>query len=145
MPELNIIQCKMCRKPFNSNGGKVCPSCMSEIEEAFSKIRDFIYDNPGDHNAKEIAEETDVPEKYIVHLMQEGRLISKTDSGISGLYCEVCKKPISEGKMCEDCKKCLASDLLGALPTASASPLDKSLPKGSSKSVGMHIRSDKKK
>ena len=104
---MNIIQCSLCKKPFQSIGGKVCVNCLEKLDEDFRVVRDYIYENKR-ADVDTVAEETGVPKKHIQYLLKEGRLIIEDLSGGSLLYCEVCKKPISTGNMCDDCKTQLA-------------------------------------
>ena len=100
---MNIIQCKICHKPFHSIGGNTCPDCMAKIDREYSTVRDYIYDNP---NAKidDVSKETGVEKAVILHLLKDGRLkLSSPDIG-GALVCYICKKPISSGRMCEECK-----------------------------------------
>jgi len=95
----------MCRKPFQSLGGKICTACHERIDRDFITVRDYLDSNKGKRaNLDKVAEETEVPKQILVHLLKEGRLTidDPADSGI--LLCEVCKKPINTGRMCKECK-----------------------------------------
>ena len=109
---MNIIQCKMCKKPFHSIGSKICPDCLNEIDKDYFIVRDFVYDNPG-ADIDTTAEETKVDKAIILHLLKEGRLTlsSVGDGGGTMLMCEVCRKPITSGRMCEMCKAKVATTM----------------------------------
>jgi len=95
----------MCRKPFQSLGGRICPACHERIDRDFITVRDYLDSNKGKRaNLDKVSEDTEVPKQILVHLLKEGRLTidDPTDSGI--LLCEVCRKPINTGRMCNDCK-----------------------------------------
>lgn len=113
MPD--IIQCKLCSKPFQSVGGSICYHCLGEIDDAFIKIRDFLYDNPEKSTIDEIAEATDTPRKIVIHLIQEGRL-SASDSDYNGPVCPYCRRPVSNGAMCDKCRRELSDTLLKSIP-----------------------------
>ena len=101
---MNIIQCTFCKKPFQTLGRRICNECLEQIDKDFITVRDFIYEHKNTDMDK-VSEETGVSKHIILYLLKEGRLILDDDSGGGGvLYCEVCKKPISSGRMCRDCK-----------------------------------------
>ena len=112
---MNIIQCILCRKPFQSIGGKVCESCNEKLDEDFRVVRDYIYEHKR-ADIDKVAEETKVPKQHILYLLKQGRLIIEDPAGGSLLSCEVCKKPISTGKMCDECKKQLAVTMDKGMP-----------------------------
>ena len=119
---MNIIQCTLCKKPFQSIGGKVCVNCLEKLDEDFRVVRDYIYENKR-ADVDTVAEETGVPKKHIQFLLKEGRLIIEDLSGGSLLSCEVCKKPISTGNMCDDCKTQLARTMDKSVGTTKNSVL----------------------
>ena len=101
---MNIIQCSLCKKPFQSIGGKVCGECLKKLDEDFIKVRDYIDENKRSDIDK-IAEETGVSKQAILYLLKDGRLIiNDAEAGGGMLFCEICKKPINTGRMCKDCK-----------------------------------------
>lgn len=106
---MNIVQCKMCRKPFDGYGGRICPDCLKKIDKDFVTVRDYIYENKR-ANMDEVSEETGVEKAVIMYLLKEGRLtLIGDDAGV--LLCEVCKRPINSGRMCEKCKNTVASTM----------------------------------
>ena len=121
---MNIIQCKVCKKPFQSFSSKICHECLDKIDRDFIVVRDFIYDNPR-ANVDKVSEETEVDRAIILHLLKEGRLQLDNPDG-SILRCEVCKKAISSGRMCKDCMGKVANTMqknVGpAKPAESAKP-----------------------
>lgn len=137
---LNIIQCKLCDKPFNSFGSFICPDCLEKLDEDFLKIRDYIYDNPGKTNVDQIAEATEIDAKIILHLLEEGRL-STTGLSHLGLTCQICGKPIASGKMCDDCRGSLSRQLDSVLPPPPAKPDPKTFGKPGAK---MHVDHNKR-
>ena len=109
---MNIIQCNFCKKPFHTLGSKVCSECLKKMDEDFVKVRDYIYEHKNT-DMDVVSEETGVSKQVILHLLKEGRLILEDKHGGGGgmLFCEICKKPINTGRMCNDCKGSLASTM----------------------------------
>lgn len=134
MPE--IAQCRICNKPFQSYGSKICYKCLDEVDEAFVRIREFLYDNPDKSTIDEICEATNTPKKIVIHLIHENRL-SASDGNYGGLVCRYCHRPISSGMMCDKCRNDLSNTLIRSIPKK-----DK-LPGQISKSSRMHIEPKK--
>jgi predicted amidophosphoribosyltransferase len=109
---MNIIQCSICKKPFASLGGRICPACLEKIDRDFITVRDYIYDHK-QSNIDVIAEETEVSKQTILHLLKEGRLIIDSPDGGGGgvLFCEMCKKPINTGRLCKNCSDKVSSKM----------------------------------
>jgi len=109
---MNISQCTFCKKPFQSIGRRICPACLEQMDKDFIVVRDFIYDNKRT-DIDTVAEETGVSKQVILHFLREGRLElgGGTDDGMGLLKCDVCKKPISSGKMCRPCMEKVASTM----------------------------------
>jgi len=107
---MTIIQCKICNKPFQSLGGTTCPACVEKIDRDFMTVRDYIYDNPNSR-IDEAAKETGVEKAVILQLLKDGRLKLDTPDTEGALVCYICKKPISTGRMCDECKGKVASKM----------------------------------
>jgi len=126
----------MCKKPFQTYGGKICGNCLERIDKDFIVVRDYIYEHKK-ADMDTIAEDTNVPKAIIMHLLKEGRLTIDDHDGDSGiLFCEVCKKPINTGRMCRDCKDKVATTMqknVTSKPPASAMQHDSRSIKGSAK------------
>ena len=105
---LNIIKCKFCKKPFQSMGKNICPACINDMDAYFVKVRDFLDDNPN-AGIDIVSEETEVPKAAILQLIKEERIILKEGTEGVVLYCEICKKPILVGRICNKCKANLNS------------------------------------
>ena len=138
---MNIIQCKMCKKPFHSIGNRICPECLNNIDRDYFIVRDFVYDNPG-ADVDTTAEETKVDKAVILHLLKEGRLTLQNTGGNYEhmLMCEVCRKPISSGKMCEMCKAKLATTMNKSVEAHKPPPPKKDV--NAKSKVTMHIKRD---
>ncbi len=99
---VDIRSCTRCKKFFNYNGSGLCPECIHYMDEVFTKVRDYLYDNPtADINT--IAEDLEVDSELVLQLLKEGRLEMKNASG-SGLKCERCGTVIGSGMLCNSCK-----------------------------------------
>ena len=109
---MEIIQCTFCKKPFASYGGKVCTKCLEQLDNSFIIVRDYLDENPN-ADMDMVEEETGVSSRIILHLLKEGRLILGTSKAPGGgiLFCEVCKNPISTGRMCDRCKDDIATTM----------------------------------
>jgi predicted amidophosphoribosyltransferase len=127
---VDFVKCQLCRIPFFSYGGRLCPGCQEQIDKDFIAVRDYIYDHPHQASVEEVATATGVSEKSIVYLLEEERLIA---TGIinasSGRCCQFCGAKISEGGVCEPCKASLVRDLDSAASALAApAPEQKSPP-----------------
>ena len=105
----SIIQCTLCRKPFYNYGRNICPNCLEIIDKHFNTIRDYLEEHPNT-NVETVSNATGVPQKTILHLVKEGRLVMGENAG-GVLACEMCKKTISIGRLCEKCKGSLTNVL----------------------------------
>jgi len=97
----SVRQCRMCKKLFQSYGSSICTNCTEEMDKAFRKVRDYIYDHP-QADIMEITQNTGVPEKWIFDFLKEERL--ELTSGSTMLTCEQCGAPVQSGKYCKKCK-----------------------------------------
>ena len=140
---MNITQCKMCKKPFHTIGSRICPECLNQIDMDYLKVRDFVYDNPG-ADIDTTAAETKVDKAVILHLLKEGRLTLSNVGDVSGsmLMCEVCRKPIVSGRMCEMCKSKVAATMNKSVESHKPPPPPKKDANAKS-TMTMHTRSDK--
>ena len=128
---IDISQCIICKKPFQIVSSKVCPNCLEEMDGHFIKVRDYLDEHPH-AGVEKVAKETEVPKSVIMFLIKEGRLIIGTGKG-GTLICEVCKKPIPEGKICDTCKGNLASMIDKTAPSKPEPKKDEPNIKGSAK------------
>ena len=134
---MNIIQCKICNKPFQSLGGTTCPDCIAKIDKDFMLVRDYIYDNPSS-KINEVSEETGVEKTVILHLLREGRLILDNPDSDGALLCDICKTPIATGRMCKDCKSKVAAEMSNSLSGGKPAPPEKKELKASKHNAKMH-------
>ena len=139
---MNIIQCKMCKKPFHSIGGLNCPECLRKIDLDFITVRDFIYDNQG-ADIDTVSEETGVEKAVITHLLKEGRLtLASAGTGGTYLMCRVCRKPIFSGSMCEVCKNKIAATMQKNMDSNNPKPKESKKYDPATSKYKMHTKHD---
>ena len=119
---MNIIQCQFCKKPFQSLGRRICPNCLEQIDRDFITVRDYIYEHKVT-DMDTVSEETGVSKQIILHLLKEGRLeLGGGDSGGGVLQCEMCKKPITTGRLCRECMDKVSSTMQKNVDTKPSPP-----------------------
>ena len=106
--------CAICHKPFQYSGfGPVfCPVCKKKDDEDFSAVSNYLDQNPG-CSGPEIESATGVSVQTIMKWQREERLVTHKAINV-GLTCERCEKPIYKGKLCDECKKLLATEFLSS-------------------------------
>lgn len=111
MEALGLARCKRCGKIFNQVIEKeICPTCLEEEEEEFQKVKSFFREHPR-ARLEEASRETGVDKKTIMQFLKDGRLqlvLPEEGTLEEGLFCERCGRPISQGKLCTDCKQKLS-------------------------------------
>ena len=107
---MSLANCSRCGKVFSLvPGGKdVCPACIREEDSNYLKIFHYLSTRPS-ATAQEIAQATEVDIKEIYRYVRENRL--RLVQGDTGLSCESCGIPISQGKLCENCAKTLSEEI----------------------------------
>ena len=140
---MNIIQCRLCKKPFQSLGGTTCPECLEKIDRDFITVRDYIYENPNS-NMEKISEDTEVDKAIILHLLKEGRLSLETPDSEGLLTCYICKKPISSGRMCTECKGKVAATMTKSTGGSPSPQPEKKDLKASKHNAKMHTDTSKR-
>ncbi len=106
-----LSRCEYCGNAFNSFGSKICRNCTKELDEAYLKVRKFIYQNPDKANFALIVENTEVSEKQLTYLIKQGKINIDNKMGI-GNRCRACGAETSAGPLCEQCRmKVLAESL----------------------------------
>lgn len=98
---MNIKNCNTCGKIYPYDGFDSCKQCRSDEEEAFQKVKKYIYKNPG-ADISEISEETEVDSKKIIEFLKQGRLEIKDENNLL-LDCERCGVAIKTGRFCNKC------------------------------------------
>lgn len=107
---MSLANCSRCGRVYSSVPGSrgLCPACIKEEDTNYLKIFHYLSGRPS-ATAHEIAQATEVDIKEIYRYVRENRLsLVQADTG---LICESCGIPISQGKICENCKKKLVEDI----------------------------------
>lgn len=124
---MDVRNCKNCKRLFNYLGGdQICPACKEELENKFTKVRDYVWDNKN-ASMEQISEECEVSVKQIKQWVREERLVFTDDSSI-GIECENCGALIKSGRYCDACKASMANNLSSVIkkPEPAAEPKKKS-------------------
>jgi flagellar operon protein (TIGR03826 family) len=107
---MNLTNCSKCGKVYSpvSTSRGLCPACVKEDQDNFLKVFHYMGTQPS-ATAQEISQATGVEVTEIYRYVRENRLrLVKADTG---LKCEGCGMPISQGKMCDNCRKQLSVEL----------------------------------
>ena len=111
---MEVRNCKGCGRLFNYlHGQQLCPSCLSDLEDKFQSVKEFLRVNPK-APLNEITEENDVSVKQIKQWVREERLTFTEESQIT-LECEMCGGKVLSGRFCDKCKASLQHELSGAM------------------------------
>jgi len=122
MADIVINQCKYCKIPFQSYGSIHCMNCIMLMDESFIKIRDYLDEHPNS-NMYIVSEGTDVSVRMITYLLKEGRLLLRENDNVDiMLKCESCKKPITTGRLCEECRGSIAREMQEKIGSAPVMP-----------------------
>lgn len=117
---MEIRSCKNCNRLFNYICGQpLCPACREALEDKFTEVKEYIYQNPH-ASVAEVAEVKDISIKQIKQWIREERLILSEPSA-DGVVCENCGTPICSGRFCDTCKSRLANSFNSALAHPGAS------------------------
>ena len=106
---MSLGNCSRCGRVYAKiQGGRdLCQSCLREEDDNYLKVFHYLSTRPA-ATAPEIAQATDVDIKEIYRFVRENRLRLVTPN--TGLFCESCGIPLSEGKMCEKCRQKLSEE-----------------------------------
>lgn len=100
---MDVRNCKECGKLFNYlSGPSLCPACMKKLDDKYSIVKEYIYENPG-ASIQQVSEENDVSVGQLKKWVREERLAFSDDS-LVGLECENCGTMIRTGRFCKNCK-----------------------------------------
>lgn len=135
---MSVRKCMLCSTLYEFRGIPYCPDCSIEVDKAFTKIRDYVYEHPN-ASTREIIEETEVKDTVVNYLIKEGRLKAIARNAFSG--CQRCGKP-ANGAYCPECEKRLAG-ALGITP--SVAPRDIIPRSGAGSVMHTYSSSDHKK
>ena len=119
--DVDVINCKGCGRLFNAlTRSRLCPNCVTKMEEKFQEVKTYVNDNPGS-TIEIVSQECGVSTKQIKQWIREERLSFSEDS-MQGIECEQCGAMIRCGRFCESCKSKLHNDFRGAIDTPVARP-----------------------
>ena len=96
---MGLMNCKDCGKLCMEIPSKLCPECYAQEELHEYAIGAYLREN-GKATLEVIHEATGVDEKIIMRMLKSGRLFTV---GLVGYPCEMCREPIYEGHLCENC------------------------------------------
>lgn len=101
---MELKTCATCHKLFKypGYGYLLCPECKRTDEARFQLVKKFLDQYPG-AEGKEVFLATGVSVKTLIKWVRDGRLVSSNAINL-GAVCDVCKKPIATGTLCEECK-----------------------------------------
>lgn len=107
----NLLNCPQCGKLFIKTLRDNCDMCYREEEKQYDNVYKFIRRSEN-RNATllDVSEGTKVPESKIIQFIHQGRIRVKGFPNFS-YPCDGCQKPIEDGRLCEDCKNRIKSDL----------------------------------
>lgn len=99
--EGSLMNCKKCGRLFQAKDSTgLCSRCNASVDDDFTKVKDYIYDNPSS-SLKDVSEGTGVDSEAILKWIREGKIILSSDSGIR--FCQKCGASIISGKYCNAC------------------------------------------
>ena len=119
---MGLANCKECGKLYMQTAAGLCPDCYRAEEECEEKVAKYLRDH-SKASISEVHEATQVPEKTILKMIKKGRITG--DIQIS-YPCETCGKPITEGRVCQECGKRVLDQVKNEpKPAASPQPAQK--------------------
>jgi len=99
---MGMANCERCGKLFVFLSIKLCPECRELEDRLLRKAREILMKEP--HlTVLELAGRLEEPVETIEKFLRERRLTLKKKDGVN-LTCEICGKPISEGRRCQPCE-----------------------------------------
>ncbi|MCK9445093.1 MAG: MerR family transcriptional regulator [Tissierellaceae bacterium] len=106
---MDIRNCSRCGRLYHYDGFRICPTCRREDEADFTKVKEYLYKNPG-ADISEVEKETEVEASKIIEFLRQGRLEVAEDSNLV-LECEICGTSIRTGRFCDKCASDLQKEL----------------------------------
>jgi uncharacterized Zn finger protein (UPF0148 family) len=75
-----LMTCKLCGKLLTSTGDRICPACITRLDQLYPDVRDFLRDHSKDEfNVETVAEEMEVDIRYVQALVDRGYLDRDAD------------------------------------------------------------------
>lgn len=127
-----LKNCKKCGRLFQAvNGAMLCSRCNEDIDDEFTRVREYIYDNPSS-SVKDVSSGTGVNSDAILKWIREGKIVLGNNSNIA--FCERCGEPTTGSRFCPKCVNDLATGLKAGLGESDHKH-----------QAGMHIKESSKK
>ncbi|MBF4694510.1 hypothetical protein [Fusibacter ferrireducens] len=126
----NLKNCKKCNRLFAAPdaSSSLCSRCNEAIDDDFTKVREYIYDNPTS-GVKDVSIGTGVSTEAILKWIRDGKIVLGANALIS--FCERCGEVVNGGgRFCPKCIRSLTDGLKAGMDSN-----DSHRPRG-----GMHIR-----
>lgn len=98
---MRLGNCKRCGKLFQKMSSPLCLECREHEDDVLRRAKDLLYREPN-LGIIELAEKLGEPLEQVEKFMRDGRLMLKRGSSVE-LRCELCGKPVAEGKRCPAC------------------------------------------
>ena len=72
---MNLITCKLCGRLFSSSRGKICITCLEEVDSLYPKVREYLRDHAKDaFNLERISGDMGIDIRYAQALVELGYL-----------------------------------------------------------------------
>lgn len=72
---MNLVTCKLCGRLFSANRGRICTTCLDEIDGLYPKVREFLRDHSKENfNVEQIADGMDLDIRFVQALVELGYL-----------------------------------------------------------------------
>ncbi len=127
-----LKNCRKCNRVFSSvEGATLCSRCNVAVDDTFSRVREYIFDNPV-CSIKEVSKATNVSSEIILKWIRDGLIVLTENSSIS--FCQRCSSPIDGGRFCGRCIQDLAYGLKEGIGSKDTKP-----------KAGMHIKENDRK
>lgn len=99
-----LKKCKYCGNIYSSStNSSVCPNCIDMVDDAYTKVRSYLYSDPEKKDFESIIENTGVTEKALNYLIDEGWVVIDGSRFNGGKKCTTCGAAISESMLCSKC------------------------------------------
>jgi flagellar operon protein (TIGR03826 family) len=106
-----LANCKGCGRLFVRTSSPYCPECLKEQDRKFDQVYAYIRQQSNrTATVPQVHQATGVATELIYQWVREGRLVTTLFPNL-GYPCKSCGKLISEGTLCEDCRRGFECDL----------------------------------
>ncbi len=109
-----------------SSGSFLCPECFETQEEQFRTVKKYLLENKG-ASATKVSSDTGVPVEVVAEFVRRGHLVGIDLEKDDSSRCAICKKPVSSGRICSECRRALMNSKIGGMgdlkPSTQGSPV----------------------